>query len=219
MAIDIKKCDLKIIVDSREQVWGHIEEAFKANKIDYYVAKSKEGKKCLEVGDYSIIVKTPKGNILDFRKYVAVERKGSLNEFSGNLSDSKTLDAAGDNRIIRELTKGLENKTRLMVLVEEEDGYNKAIKGFFRWDKASKLRPQAFMGMMWSWEDRYNFKLKFCERKDDSWHMMYKYLYYVVRNFLKDFEEESLLFWPSELKGSKENYYYISGDFEYLKGR
>ena len=219
MAVDIKKCEIKIIVDSREQVWSHIEGAFKRNKIDYYVAKSKEGKKCLEVGDYSIIVKTPKGNILDFRKYVAVERKGSLNEFSGNLSDSKTLDEAGDNRIIRELTKGLENKTRLMVLVEEEDGYNKAINGFFRWDKASKLKPQAFMGMMWSWEDRYNFKLKFCERKDDSWHMMYKYLYYVVRNFLKDFDESLLKDWSKEFKGAKDNYYYINGDFEYLKGR
>lgn len=211
MAIDIKKCELKIIVDSREQVWGHIEEAFKANKIDYYVAKSKEGKKCLEVGDYSIIVKTPKGNILDFRKYAAVERKGSLNEFAGNLTDNKSIDEFKNNRIKREFIRGLDNQTRVMLLIEEEDGYNKALNGFFRWDKESKLNKAAFMGMLWSWEDRYNFKLKFCERKTDSWHMIYNYLYYVVRNYLKEFREDSLKYWREENKGSSSNYYYIYG--------
>lgn len=209
MAVNIKKCDLKIIVDSREQVWDHIECRFKQNGIDYYVAKAKDGSKCLNVGDYSMVVKTPKGNILDFRYHVAVERKGSLNELAGNFTDDSSKDEHGKIRIIREFERGRDHGMNVLLLVEEEDGYNKAKNGFFRWDQASKLNPKAFMGMLWARKFRYNFDVMFCERKSDSWSIIYDYLYYNVREFLKEFDESKLKDWSPESRGSAPNYYYI----------
>lgn len=214
MAIDIKKCDIKIIVDSRENRWEHIENKFKQKGIDYYVAKSKEGSKCLEVGDYSIIVKTKKGNILDFRNYVAVERKGSLNELAGNFTDDRSKDNQNKNRLIREFERGFEKATRVLLLVEEEEGYNKAINGFFRWDSESFLNPKAFMGMLWARQARYNFNMMFCERKSDSWSMIYNYLYYQAREYLKYLHEDDLEHWDLSQKGKLNNYYYVGGNLD-----
>lgn len=211
MTIDIKKCEIKIIVDSREQKWDHIETKFKQRQIDYFVSK---GKQSLKVGDYSIVVKTPKGNILDFRNYTAVERKGSLNEIACNLTDSKSKDENGKIRFVRELERSFSNRTRLLLLIEEEDGYNKAKNGFFRGDFPSFFNPKSFMGMINAYQARYLFSYQFCERKADSWSMIYDYLYYQAREWMKEFNEDSLKHWSASEKGNSPNYYYISGNLD-----
>ena len=76
-----------IIVDTREQVWGNIEEYFKKNNIQYRREK-------LNQGDYSACLVSnketiPLGVIRDmyFDNEIVIERKASIDELAGNMKE------------------------------------------------------------------------------------------------------------------------------------
>ena len=74
-----------IIVDTREQVWGNIEEYFKKNNIQYRREKLNQGdySACLVSNEETI----PLGVIRDmyFDNEIVIERKASIDELAGNM--------------------------------------------------------------------------------------------------------------------------------------
>lgn len=181
MSIDINKCKIKMIADSREKCNQHITRVWQAKGIDYYIKD-----KGLKTGDYSIAVKTPKGEVISFEDKVVIERKACLTELCGNLIDNR--DSAGKNRFIRELERAKKNNIKLILLIEDSDGYYKALKGFFREDKPSRMNSNSFIGMLMTYKARYDFEIAWLD-KELSASYMYKLLYYEAREYLKNTNE------------------------------
>ena len=75
--MDIKKCKIKMIVDSREKVFNHITNVWEEKGIEYHIFKKEDS---MKVGDYSIAVKTDTGEVIDFRDKIVIERKSDLSE-------------------------------------------------------------------------------------------------------------------------------------------
>lgn len=177
MSIDINKCKIKMVVDSREKSWQNISSVWQAKGIDYYIKD-----KGLKTGDYTIAVKTPSGDIINFEDKVVVERKANITELCGNLTDNR--DSAGKNRFIRELERAKKNRIKLILLIEDSQGYDKALRGFFREDKPSKMHTNGFVGMLMAYKARYNFEVVWLD-KELSASYIYKMLYYEAREYLK----------------------------------
>ena len=196
--IDIKKCAYKIVVDSREKVNKHIlnkfEEGFEykvshhdmyrgkkstySEPINYYIQE-----KGLKVGDYTIAVKLPTGEVINFKDKIVIERKADLNELCCNLFDKK--DEEGLTRFERELKRGYEQGIKIYLLVEQSDLYSKIYSSkHFRYDKASKVNPSSFVAMLESLLVRYNVNLVYCDKKDSA-RIINDILYYEAREYLK----------------------------------
>lgn len=178
MSININDCQTKMIVDSREKSWLHIANTWNKNNIEYYIKD-----KGLKTGDYSIAVKTPAGDIINFEDKVVVERKANITELCGNLTDNR--DSAGKNRFIRELERAKKNGIKLILLIEDSQGYDKALRGFFREDKPSKMNSNGFVGMLMAYKARYDFEVVWLD-KELSASYIYKMLYYEAREYLKN---------------------------------
>ena len=196
--IDIKKCKYKIVVDTREQKCNHIlnkfEEGFelKPSHHDMYrgikskysdpVAYYKQDKG-LKVGDYTIAVQLPSGEVINFKDKIVIERKADLNELCCNLFDKK--DEEGLTRFERELKRGYEQGIKIYLLVEQSDLYSKIYSSkHFRYDKASKVNPSSFVAMLESLLVRYNVNLVYCDKKDSA-RIINDILYYEAREYLK----------------------------------
>ena len=198
--IDIKKCKYKIVVDSREKVNKHIlnkfDEGFEnkpshhdmyrgkkstySDPIQYYIQE-----KGLKVGDYTIAVQLPSGEVINFQDKITVERKADLNELCQNLFDSKSKDSEGLTRFERELKRAYEQGIKLHLLVEVSDMHSKILSSkHFRYDKASKVTPQSFYAMLHSLASRYNVSIWYCDKKDSA-RLIHDILYYNARDFLK----------------------------------
>ena len=180
--INIKDCHVKMIVDSREKVFNHITSEWDKNKIEYHIFKKEDS---MKVGDYSIAVKTPTGEVIDFRNKIVVERKADLVELGGNFTSAK--DSEGNTRIVREFIRAKENNIKVLLLVEDLQGYNKAINGYLREDKPSKMNPKAFIAMLFAYQARYNFEIVFIDKKNSASYI-YNYLYYQAREYLRNIE-------------------------------
>ena len=196
--IDIKKCAYKIVVDSREKVNKHIlnkfEEGFEnkpshhdiyrgkkstySDPVDYYIQE-----KGLKVGDYTIAVKTPTGEVINFQDKIVIERKADLNELCCNLFDNK--DEEGLTRFERELKRGYEQGIKIHLLVETDNMVDKILSSkHFRYDKASKVNPKSFQMMLLSLCNRYNVTVWYTN-KNNSARLIHDLLYVYVREYLK----------------------------------
>ena len=196
--IDIRKCAYKIVVDSREKVNKHIlnkfEEGFEnkpshhdmyrgkkstySDPVDYYIQE-----KGLKVGDYTIAVKLPNGEVINFKNKIVIERKADLNELCCNLFDKK--DEEGLTRFERELKRGYEQGIKIHLLVETDNMVDKILSSkHFRYDKASKVNPKSFQMMLLSLCNRYNVTVWYTN-KDNSARLIHDLLYVCVREYLK----------------------------------
>ena len=204
--IDIKKCAYKIIVDSREKkIQNHIlnkfEEGFEykvshhdmyrgkkstySDPIQYYIQE-----KGLKVGDYTIAVQLPNGEVINFQDKIVIERKADLNELASNLYDSKSKDEEGLTRIEREFLRAKEKGIKIHLLIETEDAISKILSSkHFRYDKASKINPKSFMSMFLSLCNRYNINVWYCNKKDSA-RIIHDLLFYYCREYLKNMEKE-----------------------------
>ena len=201
--MDIKKCKYKIVVDSREKVNQHIlnkfEEGFEhkpshhdmyrgkkstySDPIQYYVKE-----KGLKVGDYTIAVQLPSGEVVNFKDSIVIERKADLNELCCNLFDSKSKDSEGLTRFERELKRAYEQGIKLHLLVEITDMHSKILSSkHFRYDKASKVSPASFYSMLHALAARYNITIWYTD-KQNSARLIHDILYYHAREYLKDVE-------------------------------
>ena len=196
--IDIKKCAYKVIVDSREKSINHIltkfEEGFElkpshhdmyrgkkstySEPINYYIQE-----KGLKVGDYTIAVKTPNGEVINFKDKIVIERKADLNELCCNFFDKK--DEEGKTRLERELDRAKEQGIKVILLVETDNMHNKILSSkHFRFDKASKVSPKAFNSILRSLQAKYDISIEYCDKKDSA-RLIHDILYYHAREYLK----------------------------------
>ena len=202
--MDIKKLKYKIVVDSREKkIQNHIlnkfEEGFEhkpshhdmyrgkkstyGDPIQYYIQE-----KGLKVGDYTIAVQLPSGEVVNFQDKVTIERKADLNELCQNLFDSKSKDENGLTRFERELKRAYEQGIKLHLLVEVSDMHSKILSSkHFRHDKASKVSPQSFYAMLHALASRYNITIWYTD-KSNSARLIHDILYYHCREYLKGVE-------------------------------
>ena len=197
--IDIKKCKYKIVVDTREQKCNHIlnkfEEGFelKPSHHDMYrgikskysdpVAYYKQDKG-LKVGDYTIAVQLPSGEVINFKDKIVIERKADLNELCCNLFDKK--DEEGLTRFERELKRGYEQGIKMHLLVETDNMVDKILSSkHFRYDKASKVNPKSFQMMLLSLCNRYNVTVWYTDKKNSA-RLIHDLLYVYSREYLKN---------------------------------
>ena len=197
--MDIKKCAYKVIVDSREKSINHIinkfEEGFElkpshhdmyrgikskySNPVQYYIKD-----KGLKVGDYTIAVQLPNGEVINFQDKVVIERKADLNELCCNFFDKK--DEEGKTRLERELDRAKEQGIKVILLVEVDNMHSKILSSkCFRFDKASKVSPASFNAILRSLQAKYNISIEYC-KKEHSARLIHDILYYHAREYLKN---------------------------------
>lgn len=129
----------------------------------------------LDTGDYAIEYKD------GFRPPVVVERKASCDELIGNMLDHRK-DTNGNNRFIRELERAKEQDLKVYLLIQDKDYYLKLITGEYR----SKVNPKAISGMIISLLAKYPNLHIIAVDKELSPSIVYKILYYELRENLKE---------------------------------
>ena len=149
-----------MLVDSREKANEHIISYFEKHEIKYEIRK-------LHYGDYGILL--PKNDeygigsnmILDY----AVERKATLEEISGNLTQERT-------RFENELWRGA-GKTAILI---EEGSVDSIIAGEYN----TKYNKKAFIATLLTFSHRYDTKVWFVN-KINSGAIIYAILKYKLR--------------------------------------
>ena len=165
--------EYKILIDTREKELLHIKSKFDRNNIKY------EHKK-LCVGDYRIVLD---GEGTAYTPPIVVERKSGIDELISNLCSERDKD--GKTRLHRELDRSLDSKTKLIILIEDLDWYNKLLRG----DYISQVNPKAIRGMIMSLEAKYpNVSIVGID-KSQSASYIHTTLYYHLRQKLKEFKE------------------------------
>ena len=200
--IDIKKCAYKVIVDSREKSINHIltkfEEGFENKPSHHDMYRGKKStysepvkyyiqEKGLKVGDYTIAVQLPSGEVINFQDKIVIERKKDLNELCCNFFDKK--DEEGKTRLERELDRAKEQGIKVILLVETDNMHNKILSSkHFRFDMASKVSPKAFNSILRSLQAKYDISIEYCDKKDSA-RLIHDVLYYHAREYLKEMNQ------------------------------
>lgn len=152
------------VVDTRENVNGHITEYFNLKKVMHKSEK-------LDTGDYSVMI--PKnveyGIMNDTYLKVVVERKNSIDELASSIKEDRF-----ENELIRSMD------TRMVLMVE--DKLENLQLGNYR----SQYNKDALMARLKSFEARYGFTTVFLE-KASAGDYIYKHLYYFARAYLKGY--------------------------------
>lgn len=131
----------RIFIDTREQVFAHIETEIKLNNISIK-------RKKLDAGDYSFetIYK-------NYENIVIVERKHSLDELATNFTRDR-------DRFKRELIRAYESGAKTILLIEDATQQD-----ILNHNYRSKFHPNAFIGSLNSWHKKYNMDVFFCRKK------------------------------------------------------
>ena len=167
------KYHITICIEVKKSTYG--------NPVQYYIKD-----KGLKVGDYTIAVQLPNGDVVNFQDKVVIERKADLNELASNFYDSKSKDENGLTRIEREFLRAKEQGIKIHLLIETEDAISKILSSkHFRYDKASKINPKSFMMMFLSLCNRYDINVWYCNKKDSS-RIIHDLLYVYAREYLKN---------------------------------
>ncbi|WP_461206907.1 ERCC4 domain-containing protein [Clostridium sp. DL1XJH146] len=165
--------NMVIICDTREQVNQHILLYFDKKKIKYKVEK-------LEYGDYSVCIESneetvPIGVKKDwyFTDNIAIERKNSVDELVQSIKDR--------DRFEKEFLKFSHYGAKVVMMVEDVDGYNKAARGDYR----SQYSKEAFIGSIETFTARYNLNIQFVDKVSMGFRI-YKMAYYHIYEKLKN---------------------------------
>lgn len=155
-----------ILVDTREKNSSHITDYFDRKNINYK-------KKALDYGDYSFMIPAnEKFSIprdLYFDKECVVERKASLEEISGNLTQ-------GRDRFEKELC--LAPKTKVLLI--ENASYEDIATGNYN----TKYHRNSFIGTIHSFWFKYNTPVMFMPNNKYSGLFIRKYFEYYLKNHL-----------------------------------
>lgn len=157
---------LTIIVDTRENANKHILDYFTEKKISYDVQK-------LDFADYSCFIPAnPElGIIRDTYLNCFLERKGSIEELSGNFCNDR-------DRFESEFLRAKSN--RLIMMIEEQAGLEKIVEHKYN----TQYNEKSFLASLFSFAHRYNIDVNFINKKYAGM-FIYMQLYYYVREFLK----------------------------------
>lgn len=158
---------MTIVVDTREQVNGHILEYLRSKDVPIKLKK-------LDTGDYTAML--PKNEELGIMRDIylnsRVERKASINEVVGNLlKDGRTR---FENELIRA------QNIPFTLLLEDADGYRKILNKEYR----SEYDPLALLGSLNTFKARYGFEIVYLDNKF-SGNFIYYHFYYQMKNYLK----------------------------------
>jgi ERCC4-type nuclease len=153
-----------VLIDTREQENTHIKDYLDKKKIAYIERK-------LDFGDYGLLLprNLEQGLANDMVLDFAVERKGSLEEISGNLTNDR-------DRLETELWRG---NGKLAIVIE-----NGSIDRIFSHDYRTQYNPKAFIATLTTFQHRYGVSISFCD-KANSGALIYATLYYKLREWFK----------------------------------
>lgn len=158
---------ITVLIDTREKDNSHILKYFDDKKIPYKT-------RALSQGDYSFFV--PKNEELSiprdlyFDKEVAIERKGSLEELSGNLSNER-------DRFEKELSL---HRGKMFLLIENSnyhDIYNNNYK--------TQYNKKSFMGSLHSFIERYGIQIMFMPERECSGLFIIMTMRYFLREIIR----------------------------------
>ena len=158
---------LVVLIDTREQENIHITDYFDKRKIKYEEMK-------LEHGDYTFYI--PKNEDLGiqrelyFNNIVTVERKGSLEELSGNFCN-------GRSRIEEEFTR----KKGKMYLMVEGASYEDIVRHNYN----TEYNPVSFIATLDTYEARYGIQTSFTSKISAGNFIYHKFKYH-LREYLKN---------------------------------
>lgn len=157
---------MTILVDTREQKNEHITKYFEKAGIPWK-------KRALKQGDYSFFIPANEDlNVprdLYFDKDIVIERKGSLEELSGNFSKER-------DRIEKEFAIAPSNK----VLLIENASYEKLINGQYD----TNYNNKSFWATLHTLWHRYNIPAFFIEDRNYSGFFIRGYFSYYLREVL-----------------------------------
>ena len=174
---------MAILVDTREQVWGHVERALSDLKCPVERGK-------LDQGDYTALVplsalegwsqergKGPgdregSGPWLSLADEVVVERKANLDELAGNLT-------VGRQRLEAEFHRAKALGIKVFLVVEDASWTD-----IWSHNYRSRLSPESLAATLLSWQARYNLSIVFC-RPRETGRIIYGILYYWLRQCLE----------------------------------
>lgn len=151
--------ELRIIVDTREQVNDHLVKVWDKKKVPYFTRK-------LDVGDYSAQL-----GDMTLEKDIAIERKRNIDELCGNLT-------ADRDRFEREFLRAKANGTKVFLIVEDATWEDIILQNY-----RSKLSPKALAASLLSWQIRFNITVIFCSHGNTPT-LIYQLLYYAAREQL-----------------------------------
>jgi ERCC4-type nuclease len=152
----------EILVDTREQDTDRARERYERMGVPVFRAK-------LNFGDYTYNATLPDGTKLfdtetPINPLCSVERKMSLDELAMCIGKDR-------KRFQREFERAKEAGARVILLCENASWEN-LINGRYR----SKLNPNAYLGSLVAWAERYDFQLLFC-KEETSGRLIKEYLY------------------------------------------
>ena len=156
-----------ILIDTREQQFSHITDYFDKRKVSYK-------KKALDFGDYSFML--PKNDNLSiprdlyFDKECIVERKGSLEEISGNLTKDR-------DRLEKELCLAPKEK----VLLIENANYSDIVIGNYN----TQYNKKSFWASIHSFWFKYHIPVFFMPDPQYSGVFIRGYFQYYLKNYLR----------------------------------
>ena len=157
--------EMGVLVDTREQVWDHIEDTLGEKKIPVQRGK-------LPCGDYTALLPDGRGGFLSLEDEVVIERKANLDEIAGNFTvDRRRFEA----EFLRAKAAGV----KVFLLVE-----NASWRKIYSHDYRSKMAPKALAASLLAWQVRYGITLLFCQ-PEDSGRIIYSTLYYWAKERLE----------------------------------
>ena len=158
---------MTILVDTREQKNNHITDYFDRKKINYK-------RKALNYGDYSFMIpaneKLSIPRDLYFNNSCVIERKGILEEISGNLTN-------GRDRFEKELC--LAPKTKVLLI--ENASYEDIATGNYK----TQYNRKSFIASIHSFWFKYNIPVMFMKDNKYSGLFIREYFEYYLKNYLK----------------------------------
>lgn len=166
---DVKKLikQIVVLVDTREKKNSHITDYFIKHGIAYEPTT-------LSYGDYSFMLPAAAaGENIYFHQDIVVERKGSLEELSGNLAQER-------ERFEREFLKAGNDGAKLYLMIEDVGGYTSIISHKYN----TQLAPAAYMASLKAWEARFNCNVQFIDKQYSGYYIMSTFQYY-AREMLK----------------------------------
>ena len=157
---------ITVVIDTRENANEHIINYFNDKKIPHIIRK-------LDYGDYSCYLPAnPELGIMrDIYFDCVIERKGSLEELSGNLTNDRT-------RLESEFIRAKDS--RFILMVEETAGFEKIINHKYN----TQYHEKSFIASLLSFGHRYGIDIHFIDKKYAGL-FIYHQLYYFVREYLK----------------------------------
>lgn len=166
---EIKKLakQMIILMDSREKENSHILDYFQKQKISYQIEK-------LDFGDYSFYIPAAAaGEDIYFHRDCIVERKASLEELSGNLTQER-------ERFEKELLTARNNGSKIYLMIEASEGYSGIAAHHYR----TEFTPAAYMASLKTFEHRFDMNVQFVSPEYAGYYI-YATFYYFCREVLK----------------------------------